>query len=113
MERRQFGRRIKNIQGWIRVIGRPKIPCTVRNISPKGALLELDPPSWLPFRFELQLEPELNIIQCEIRHVLPHAIGVLFCFDAQQGAASLPSVLQDRDLWMGEGTAPSTRQQRK
>lgn len=113
MERRQFGRRIKNVHGWIRVAGRPKIPCTVRNVSPKGALLELDPPSWLPFRFELQLEPDLDIIHCEIRHVLQHAIGVMFCSDVQTGAVSLPSVLQDKDLWMGEGARPLVRQQRK
>jgi hypothetical protein len=97
----------------VRVVGRPRIPCTVRNISPKGALLELEPPDWLPFSFELLLEPDLNIVRCEIRHVLPHAIGVMFCSDTEKRVASLPSVLQDIDLWMGEGAIPLARQPRK
>jgi hypothetical protein len=85
MERRQFGRRNTNLNGWVRISGRPKLPCVIRNLTPKGALLEMEVPTWLPFQFELALEPGSEKLTCQVRHVLNGAIGVMFCdFEVQR-----------------------------
>ena len=85
VERRQFGRRNTNMNGWIKISGRPKLPCVIRNLTPKGALLEMEVPSWLPFQFELALEPANERLTCQVRHVLSGAIGVMFCdFETQR-----------------------------
>lgn len=83
MNRREFGRRSASKRGWVRVPGRPRVPCVARNISPKGALLEMDVPPWLPLRFELSLDPDPEYLICELRHVGADAVGVFFCYDAE------------------------------
>lgn len=77
-ERRVFGRRQTNILGWIKIDGRPKLRCSVRNVTPVGAFLELTPPSWLPFKFVLELESDGTVLGCEIRHTRSTGIGVQF-----------------------------------
>jgi hypothetical protein len=44
-ERRQFGRRKTSLHAWIGVQGRPKLSCTVLDLSVGGALLQLEKPS--------------------------------------------------------------------
>jgi hypothetical protein len=100
MERRQFGRRNTSKAGWLLIPGRPRISCKIKNVSPKGALIELEVPSWLPFRFELLVEPENEVQVCEIRHVLSGAIGVQFV-----ASASRLSSIRTKDEvaeWMGD-----------
>lgn len=85
-ERRQFGRRQENTHGWIIIDGRPRCPCTVRNISTGGARLEIDQPSWipidqpswLPFRFRLIVESRNIDTDCEIKHQHASSVGVMF-----------------------------------
>jgi hypothetical protein len=50
----------------------------VRDLSSTGALLEMTVPPWLPCRFELRLDPQPEYFDCEIRHVRPNAVGVVF-----------------------------------
>lgn len=77
-ERRPFGRRETSVLAWIRIDGRPKLRCCVRNVTPIGAFLELTPPLWLPFKFTLEQEPTGTLLGCEIRHTTPTGIVVQF-----------------------------------
>lgn len=63
---------------WIRIDGRPKLGCTVHNVTPAGAFLALTPPSWLPFKFVIEIEHDGTLLGCEIRHTRPTGIGVQF-----------------------------------
>lgn len=85
LERRKFGRRQTYQPAWLLVTGRPRTPCQVRNYSPKGAFIEIDAPSWLPFRFQLRIEGVPEPVTCEIRHVTKGGIGVNFCADGLGG----------------------------
>lgn len=108
LERRQFGRRVSSTRGWIVVKGRPKLGCHIANISPKGALLELTAPPWLPFLFELVLEDSGTPIACEFRHKTDNGIGVHFCkLDADHLEKSKLSLLPS-DMWTGRKVTANT-----
>jgi len=78
MNRREFVRQPVYQRGWVRVPGRPRVPCVARDLSPKGALLEMDVPPWLPQCFELSIDPDPQYIACELRHVGANSVGVSF-----------------------------------
>lgn len=77
-EQRQFGRRQTSSHGWVRVRGRPAIPCVVRNISEGGALLEFQTAEMLPYRFRIVIERESIDRECEVRHQTGTSVGVEF-----------------------------------
>ena len=98
-DRRQFGRRETNVLGWIKIDGRPLVSCVVRNLSPKGAFLELAPPAWLPYRFQLLIEQ--SEYACEIRHSLNMGVGVHFCGERLTIISSDPLNRSEIDHWIG------------
>lgn len=77
-ERRQFGRRTTVWHAWIVTSGAHRTACVVRNVSARGALLELDVPAWLPHEFILALEEPLISIACDVRHRGQHGLGISF-----------------------------------
>jgi hypothetical protein len=93
-ELRQFGRRATCVHGWIRVAHRPKITCVVRNLSEQGALIEVEDPSALPFRFTLIVETINLEKECEVRHTGQHSVGVYF--GSTPAAPAHPSVTPQR-----------------
>lgn len=102
-ERRQFGRRKLRQIAWIIVPGRSRLACTILNLSPNGAFLELDPPKWLPFRFALKIDGSPSARVCELRHASPLGLGVIFSepaptTDTMRVAGNL---VRERDDWMG------------
>jgi hypothetical protein len=99
MERRQFGRRQSTSTAWIKIPGRPRLACRVRDQTSKGALLELTVPAWLPFQFELLIEADHSLHQCEIRHSRPDRLGVFF-LDFGHTPMRLRSK-NEIDDWMG------------
>lgn len=105
-ERRQFGRRKTNLHAWISVPGRPKLPCTVLDISIGGALLGLQQPSWLPYNFVVTIEATKFVSWCEVRHKRADAVGVRFLSAVEaatldsRGAADGRSIT-DQDAWSG------------
>lgn len=101
IERRQFGRRTVTRHGWIQVPGRPKIPCTVSNVSAAGALLELDAPKWLPFQFHLLISGIEQATLCEIRHASPNRIGVTFV-EATTAIPPRRGAVSEIEQWTGE-----------
>lgn len=78
-ESRRFGRRDTSYSGWIRVPGKPRQICIVRNLSLGGALLECARPDLLPYKFELAIEATNTCYLCEIRHSSATTVGVEFC----------------------------------
>lgn len=111
LERRQFGRRNAHIRGWLKVAGRRPVACVVVNISRSGAFLELPPPSWLPFRFGLVIEPDPEELVCEIRHVRETGIGIKFCALQSEARVERKTAfpLLDADQWTGRAQPDQTR----
>lgn len=99
-EKRQFGRRATNSQAWIKIAGRPTIPCTVRDVSDGGAMIETEPDVWLPFSFRLiTADGQVDRI-CEIRHQRGIRYGVEFVTAAQASTAIAQTVIE-ANTWMG------------
>lgn len=112
MERRQFGRRTTYLHGWLKVAGRPALRCIVRNLSASGAFLEVEPPSWLPFQFEVRIDGQDKSRACTLRHVLSRGVGVSFVEledvrteMADRGAITIDNAAE----WMGKASARSPR----
>ncbi len=76
-DRREFGRRKVALEGLIWVPCRGKIPCLVSNISIMGALLELDPHTWLPAKFRLVVGDKFDV-DCTLAHRTAITAGVNF-----------------------------------
>lgn len=76
--RRQFGRRQTNWHGWVKVRGRPVIPCIVKDFSAAGALLQFEIPEGFPDQFQLTIESERFQSHCKIRHREKGQMGVQF-----------------------------------
>ncbi|KAB2847726.1 MAG: PilZ domain-containing protein [Hyphomicrobiaceae bacterium] len=77
-DRREFGRRTTCWHAWIIAPNRPKIACLMRNVSPTGARLELEVPSWLPWNFRLVVDAYKLEFECEVKYRKPGIIGVFF-----------------------------------
>ena len=105
-ERRQFGRRKTNLHAWISVQRRPKLSCTVLDLSVGGALLQLQKPSWVPYNFVLTIETTRFVTWCEVRHSRADAVGVRF-LSAVESAALDPRgahesrSMHENDAWTG------------
>ncbi len=103
--RNPFGKRQSQTLGWISVSGRPKIPCTVKSLTAQGAVLELATPDWLPFQFELAIEPEGRTHICQTKHKRPSMLIVDFMTaqpEVPNGGRYHP-ILADSDNWRGKG----------
>ncbi|MFN3867864.1 MAG: PilZ domain-containing protein [Hyphomicrobiaceae bacterium] len=105
-DRRQFGRRTTALHAWIKIPGRPQMACIVRNLSVTGALLELEVPDWMPYRFRLVVEAAQFDVSCEIRHKGANSLGVMFIAHKERDAADVKPLLTDRDVWGGPVARP-------
>jgi len=76
-DRRQFGRRQSSIIAWVRVRGRPRIPCRNVNVSELGALIEFETIEALPKVFLLSVDGGEEVC-CEARHSKGYRVGVEF-----------------------------------
>jgi hypothetical protein len=100
-----FGRRHAHQLAWIIVAGRKRIPCKVIFTSEEAALLECTPPTWLPFRFELQIQGQPTIRICETKRIVGWGVEVYFVDPepaAQRSSAS--SDIFDVGAWSGPGS---------
>ena len=100
-----FGRRLGNLQGWVIIPGRPRLPCNIKNLSTAGAFLELMTPGWMPIRFVLAIEPDQQTHLCEIKQ--SRTCGIIVNFIAvEQGIAGSTNEAQaitEADKWSGSG----------
>ena len=87
IERRLFGRRASTIEAHVLLRGRDAVPCTVRNYSETGALLEFGetPGATQLLRLIIQ-QPRLEIM-CQVRHRSAHGVGVTFIGGDRAGFA--------------------------
>jgi hypothetical protein len=76
IEKRQFGRRSVLWHAWVRVAGRDREPCIVRNFSQGGALLEFTGAPPVADRFTLTIDRYDFTSDCYVRHRSATAIGV-------------------------------------
>jgi hypothetical protein len=77
-ERRTFGRRRAVWHAWIIPSSLQKLPCCIRNVSDRGALLELKVPEWLPATFDLFVDGPDMQLTCDLTHRGKHGVGVAF-----------------------------------
>jgi hypothetical protein len=76
-DRRGFGRRQTNINAQVR-IGYRVIPCTIKDLSEGGALLEFAEHTELPQKLWLSWPEQKSEIVCEVRHMRRNTAGVQF-----------------------------------
>jgi PilZ domain len=86
--RRQSRRRDVSIPAKIGYRHQPPIACTVRNISPMGALLEFSDNIVLPETFRIVIESKMFWADCEVRHRKGNAAGVMFTSNRMEALAA-------------------------
>jgi hypothetical protein len=52
--------------------------CTVRNISPEGAAIDVQNPAFVPPQFRLVLAKDSSVFECRIAWIQSNRIGVTF-----------------------------------
>ena len=62
------------------------LSCTVRNISPEGAAIDVENPAFVPQRFRLVMAKDSSVRECQIAWIQKNRIGVMFA-DAARSAA--------------------------
>ncbi len=77
-ERRQFGLLQTTHHAWIRVAGRPPVPCIVRDLSVAGAGVELTEDCALPNHFTLAIDAVGFTGTCSVRHRDGTKLGIEF-----------------------------------
>ena len=77
-EDRQFGRRRSLIHAIVVNKRGGRTMCLVRNISPGGALLEVEDQGLLSQQLTLIIDADAFEADCDVRHRTEHAIGVYF-----------------------------------
>lgn len=101
-EKRQFGRRPVSSQGWIKITGRPSVPCTISDVSEGGAAIDCENGTWLPFNFRLVCEP-LGIDRlCEIRNQRQSRFGVEFVENVK--GSTTGRITDDASNWSARTT---------
>ena len=68
------------------------MPCTVRNISPEGAAIDIDNPAFVPIRFRLVMAKDRSVVRdCRIAWIQKNRIGLTFIEAADAAAQSQPA----------------------
>jgi PilZ domain-containing protein len=57
--------------------------CTVRNISPEGAAIDVQNPAFVPPQFRLVLAKDSSVYECRIAWIQSNRIGVTFAVTSQ------------------------------
>jgi hypothetical protein len=52
--------------------------CTVRNISPEGAAIDVENPAFVPAQFRLVMASDSSVHECRIAWIQQNRIGVTF-----------------------------------
>lgn len=86
-EKRQFGRRTVLWHAWIKVAGRDREACIVRNFSVTGALLEFASETPAADRFQLAIDHFNFTAECYVRHRSRTGVGVYFSDTVLNGQA--------------------------
>jgi hypothetical protein len=76
-ERRRHPRTEINEPGLVSA-GGSVMRCTIRNISPDGASIEVENPAFVPARFRLVMNNGAKVHECSIAWIQQNRIGVAF-----------------------------------
>jgi len=76
-ERRRHPRTEINEPGLVSA-GGSVMRCTVRNVSPEGAAIDVDNPAFVPARFRLVMNNGAEVHECSIAWIQKNRIGVAF-----------------------------------
>ena len=52
--------------------------CTVRNISPEGAAIDIENPGFVPPRFRLVMASDSSVRECRVAWIQKNRIGLTF-----------------------------------
>ena len=91
-DRRSSPRHKVELAARVQVLGQPWLNCTVRDISPMGALLDFASPTMVPASFRLLIPVDLFDVECEVRHQNGRRVGVTFLSNRQGAVARYSSV---------------------
>jgi hypothetical protein len=75
-DERRAGSRRRVLKSGAIEFGNEAIPCTVRNLSPQGACIEVNSPLWFPDRFILAVAGQLHT--CRVMWKKERRIGLEF-----------------------------------
>jgi hypothetical protein len=84
-ERRKYPRTETNEPAFVSV-GGSVMSCTVRNISPEGAAIDVENPAFVPDRFRLVMAKDRSVHDCSIVWIQKNRIGLTFVTAAQPDA---------------------------
>ena len=98
-EKREFGRRITSLGGWVKVKGRPALACRVVDLSEGGALLRFHAPTPLPRRFTLKIDTGSIEHLCETRHDDGLSVGVQFILPTAATNTVDPKAVRDLEAF--------------
>ena len=88
IDRRGAPRKDVNIPAKVGFRDLPPIPCTVKNVSAMGALIEFDRDIVLPETFRIIIESKLFWADCEVRHQKGRTAGVMFISNRAEALAA-------------------------
>lgn len=88
IERRAENRQRTNLEGVIVCKNAHLLRCTVKNVSPMGALLSFDCPTIIPDCFKLIIPEHWFEAECQIRHrSVEEKVGVFFTTNRREALA--------------------------
>ena len=76
-EKRKHPRTEINEAGYVSA-GGLVMSCTVRNISPEGAAIDVENPAFVPSTFRLVMADDSTVYECRIAWIQKNRIGVTF-----------------------------------
>jgi hypothetical protein len=77
-EKRKYARTEINEPAYVSS-GGSVMHCTVRNISPEGAAIDVDEPAFVPARFRLVMANDpSNVRECRVAWIQKNRIGLTF-----------------------------------
>jgi len=77
-EKRKYPRTEINEPAYVSSAG-SVMHCTVRNISPEGAAIDVDEPAFVPARFRLVMANDpSNVRECRVAWIQKNRIGLTF-----------------------------------
>ena len=76
-EKRKYPRTEINEPAYVSANG-SVMSCVVRNISPQGAAIDVDNPSFVPPKFRLVMASDSSVYECRIAWIQQKRIGVTF-----------------------------------
>jgi hypothetical protein len=76
-EKRKYPRTEINEPAYVSANG-SVMSCVVRNISPQGAAIDVDNPTFVPPKFRLVMASDSSVYECRIAWIQQKRIGVTF-----------------------------------